>query len=341
MTIKNFAYHYIFPAIDDSGKRKFNFVKKGASSLKERDAEGISVGLNTLFNRTGVQIGRFRKPEGILESAIQLVAEESKDYIEFTEEQASRFADIISKVGGNLKGGSFIFLRYQSSYDYLVIAQLLNESGVILSNEYDLISGQILQTNKLYLACRINLTTWNSQGKKPYIHLKSGDSRNVNYFNEFIGFEPDDNSEENTKNLRSAVEDYIAFHDCNKEQKDEVNDKFYEYCTKRTKRGENQLVTLTELSETLDNHLGIDGDERKQLIEIAQSEEYLIPNTFKVYRREITKVKKVQFSTIIDKKVLSFSFDKKLLNDYIDYDEDNGRISFVNVPKSVFDEINR
>lgn len=271
--------------------------------------------------------------------------ERLKAYIELSsgdsaEEQASGFTQLTSgtltRLGqslseaGAISGGYVMFADYQQGLTrYLLLCMLSSQNSVTITDELTIQDTSYLDTARMSLACRINITDWqkNPEAGRYLSFLRpKGGKRLSTVFQEVIGCSETSSSKEEADTLLKAVEAY-----CQEEPVEEnrtiVKRQVYDYC--QNKLDEGGSLSMQELT----GHLSEAGPD--DFARFVNTQDYDMSTPLSPERRKLTQLVRYTGRS----KGLSLSFDAELLGGQIRYDETNDQLIITGVPDKLKEQL--
>ncbi len=254
-------------------------------------------------------------------------------YLEAPDDQAATFADLTAKTlnrlgaglseAGAISGGYVLFADYQQGLTrYLLLCMLSSQNSVTITDELTIRDTSYLDTARMSLACRINITDWQNRAEAGrYLSFLSpkGGKRLSSVFQEVIGCDETSNSKKETESLLKVVDDY-----CQEEPSEEnrtiVKRQVYDYC--QSKLDEGDSLSMQELTGYL-SEAGPDDFAR-----FVNTRDYDMETPMSPQRRKLTQLVRYTGKS----KGLSLSFDAELLGGQIRYDEARDQLIITGVP---------
>ena len=327
MNIVNLIVHSIDKQAD-AGKASLHLrqEKVAANSQLELFFED----LNKSFNSKAAKVyGQFVVPEGEDDTPFQgwlknyLASPDS--FVDFSHRCMDFLKSLMDK-NGKTRGGYVVFVHYKLfGTDFLFIVILHNISGIAVDDALELNDTQYLDTNKLHLAARIDLSEWQEAENSRYISMIVGreSKKLTDYFRDFIGFDETVDSKQETGNLLGAVNQFCDNPSFSDEQKSEIKKKAVDYCAMQADSGSSVMVK--DFSDYVSE--AVEEDFYRHI----QNENYEL--TPEVTPDRLTLRKYNKFSGRAGN--LSISFASDMLNDNIHYNSDSDTLTIENIPKSL------
>lgn len=209
---------------------------------------------------------------------------------------------------------------------------LEDASGMMLESNLELSPIDYLNTSKLELALRVEITEWNNASQtpvsnedhKPYLALIKGrgTAKLGEAFAQSVGFASSVDTQQETAALMEVLAHYTK--NRSPEESTQVRQKAYDFCVEQQQLGE--AVPMSELSGFLDEN------QPNQFAEFAESHANIQPN--KELRPDTRKLKHlVRMSG--KGNGLSLSFSSDLFQQTILYDEQSDTLTITAIPKSL------
>jgi len=227
---------------------------------------------------------------------------------------------------GKTRGGYVVFVHYKLfGSDFLFIVILHNMSGISVDDSLELNNTQYLDTNKLHLAARIDLTEWQEADGARYISMIVGreSKKLTDYFRDFIGFDETVDSKKETGTLLNAVSEFCENPSFDVEQKSEIKKKALDFCAMQADAGSS--VQVKDFSDYVSE--AVEEDFYRHI----QNENYELSPEVTPDRLMLRKYNK--FSGRAGN--LSISFPLDLLNNTIHYNQQSDTLTIKDIPKSL------
>lgn len=267
LSIKNFIIHKVFWELREDETKRPAFKLRDV----ENDVNGLSeqvVGLlGGLFRSTSLASGCFQSdtPPVEGEPPVEPSFFEAQLRIGLADDTFTNFLDLSQRAtrdfamnhwgrAGSAKPGYLLFYAYQFQNEtFLAVVMLHETTGMVLDDELVLSSVDPLDLNKLHLAVRINLTSWNDLDRltPKYLRFKLGNSAGDmrQFFTNFIGCNEHINNRTDTTALKSAIESFCDVKEFSDEQKNNTLQDAVDYIKSNT--NENGHISLEALSNRL------------------------------------------------------------------------------------------
>jgi nucleoid-associated protein len=230
--------------------------------------------------------------------------------------------------------GILLISKYSwTASDYLLIALLQNNESVSVNENLELTTSQYLETSKIQLVTRIDLTLLarSPESNRYLSFIKGRVGRQVSdFFLDFMGAQEGFDAKIQNQVLMKAVEEF-----CEKEalpiaQKQEVREVAFDYCKEQLKQGED--IELSALSDQFQESPKLEGSFYDFV-----SEDYQLEKNFPADRSVMRKLTKYVGSG----GGVSISFDQKHLGESIQYDADSDTLTIKGIPPNLREQLKR
>jgi len=241
---------------------------------------------------------------------------EAGDFCSFSKRCATLFHSIIKDISAATGGYLFLARFTQNEEDLLLIFLLSQRNGTAVNQEtLTLMPVLKLEIDQLDLAARISITEWQAGQAEP-VSLIRGRKDISGYFkNKFIGlFEPRTNTEA-TKKLRVFTEGWMAEHNFQPEQKQEVLDKVMSYAKERG----SEPVQLSVIATI------VDPNRHEEFF--AKANEQGLGAEFHIDQRSLKGWTRIEYKD----EDIRLSFAKRQLNARFKYDADKKTLLIKNI----------
>ncbi len=260
-----------------------------------------------------------------LERYLQTDEEQATGFTEFTTTTLTHLGQQLNEAGA-ITGGYVMFADYQQGLTrYLLLCLLSSQNSITITDELTIADISYLDTARMSLACRINVTDWQ---KKPqagrylsFLKPKGGKRLNT-VFQEVIGCCATSSSKEEADTLVKAVEAYCQ-EEPSEQNRTTVKRQVYDYCQSRLDEGES--LSLQELT----GHLSEAGPD--DFARFVNTQDYDMDVPMSPQRRVLTQLVRYTGKS----KGLSLSFDAELLGSQVRYDEANDQLIITGVPEKL------
>ena len=253
-------------------------------------------------------------------------------FVEFTGKASQLLQQELAKYDFS-QGGFLLMACYTSlASEFLFVALLNAKSSMTVLDDMELSQNNHLDLSNLQLAARIDLTELQAdpESKKYISFIRGRAGRKVaDFFLDFMGCVEGVNTKAQNKNLMVAVEDFVASNELTKEEKQDVREKVFNYCTEQSDVGDDiDLKTLaSELEEA-----GMDS-----FYDFANTGEYELDESFPADKATLRQLKKFSGTG----GGVSLSFDGKHLGERVIYDPVSDTILIKGVPANLKEQLDR
>jgi len=241
------------------------------------------------------------------------------DFLQFTKDAMEHFKSIINQEP-KATGGSVIFAHYTVNKEEFIIVMMLNSKKQFNVNDdlglYDVF---ILDIEKLDLANTLNISKWKND-EDTYLSFARGRKEISKYFRHFIGCTDQTSAKQSSKSLKGALLDYIGELDLDKNEKEDIRNRVFNYCVEKIKNRED--ISLSHISSMIDEA------NPDSFQKFAASEKYGVSAYVKGHRQTL---KSLKFYVYRSKK-LTVEFDSSLINEIVFYNENKNELRIINVP---------
>ena len=246
-------------------------------------------------------------------------------FTELTANTLTRLSAGLSESGA-ISGGYVLFADYKQGLTrYLLLCMLSSQNSVTITDELTIRDTSYLDTARISLACRINITDWQHKAETGrYLSFLSpkGGKRLSTVFQEVIGCSETSNSKKETESLLKVVDDYCK-EESSEENRTLVKRQVYDYCQSKLDDGDS--LSMQELTGYL-NEAGPDDFAR-----FINTQDYDMETPMSPERRKLTQLVRYTGRS----KGLSLSFDAELLGSQIRYDAARDQIIITGVPEKL------
>lgn len=230
--------------------------------------------------------------------------------------------------------GILLVSKYSwTASDYLLIALLQNNESVSVNENLELTTSQHLETSKIQLITRIDLTLLarSPESNRYLSFIKGRVGRQVSdFFLDFMGAQEGFDAKVQNQVLMKAVEAFCEKEALPIEKKQEVREVAFDYCKEQLKQGED--IELSTLSAQLQESPKLEGSFYDFV-----SEDYQLEQNFPADRSVMRKLTKYVGSG----GGVSISFDQKHLGERIQYDAQSDTLTIQGVPPNLREQLKR
>ena len=254
------------------------------------------------------------------------------EQIDFTTLTTNTLDSLATSLGeaGALGAGYILFAEYQQGLTrYLLLCMLNSQTSVTITDDLNIIDTSYLDTARMSLACRINITEWqNNQEASRYLSFlrPKGGKRLSTVFQEALGCSETSSSKQEADTLVKVVNEYCK-EEPSEENRTVVKRQVYDYCQNKLDEGES--VSMEELT----GHLAEAGPDEFAKYVNTQDYDMTLPMTPE--KRILTKLVRYTGRS----KGLSLSFDGELLGGQVRYDENTDQLIITGVPDKLKEQL--
>lgn len=278
-------------------------------------------------------------------------AKPSKSYAAFSEEKNTAFSqrlnsylnndvefdhvskDTLQLFQAELEKYEFEETGYLLLIDYEYVATRYFMVGVVnltehfaVDSEFGIQRSMHLDLNKIQLAARIDVSKLlhSEDDLKAISFIKGRAGRQVNdFFMDLLGCTETINAKAQSKELLSAIDDFMATESLAQEEKAETREKVFEYCTEQITAG--QDADMAELNNTLSMVTS------SEFSDFLNQQDYEFDEKVTLDKSTVRKLVKLSGSG----GGVSVSFDRILLGDRVNYSPANDTLTIKGVPTSL------
>jgi nucleoid-associated protein len=230
--------------------------------------------------------------------------------------------------------GILLISKYSwTASNYLLIALLQNNESVSVNENLELTTSQHLETSKIQLITRIDLTLLarSPESNRYLSFIKGRVGRQVSdFFLDFMGAQEGFDAKVQNQVLMKAVEEFCDKEALPVEKKQEVREVAFDYCKEQLKQGED--IELSILSEQLQESPKLEGSFYDFV-----SEDYQLEENFPADRSVMRKLTKY----VGQGGGVSISFDQKHLGERIQYDALSDTLTIKGIPPNLREQLKR
>jgi nucleoid-associated protein len=302
------------------------------SLLQEGPAvEEMMAELHRVYSAKSKAYGLFSE-ESELAQALRLCRQGEEDFLGFSRAATGRLRDELAKYPF-ADGGIVLFCQYRYlAVEYLMVAVLNNLSSMRVNEQLDLSTTHYLDINHADIVARIDLTEWetNPESTRYLTFLKGRVGRKVaDFFMDFLGASAGLDAKAQNRGLLQAVDDYTAEAQLDKNERQNVRQQVYSYCSEQLQAGEE--IELSSLSQELPNF----GE--KSFQEFTAEQGYELEESFPADRSTLRQLTKFAGSG----GGLTINFDAMLLGERIFWDPATDTLTIKGTPPNLRDQLQR
>ena len=278
-------------------------------------------------------------------------AKPSKSYAAFSEEKNTAFShrlqsylgkelpfdhlskEVLKIFQAELEKYEFEETGYLLLIDYEYVATRYVMVGLVnltdhfsVDNEFGIKRERHLDINKIQLAARIDVSSLlhSADDLKTISFIKGRAGRQVNdFFMDLLGCTETINAKSQSKELLSAIDDFMSSETMDPNEKAETREKVFEYCNERIASGED--ARLAELNDTLS--MSADNEFK----DFISQQDYSFDDNVTLDKSTVRKLVKLSGSG----QGVSVSFDRILLGDRVNYNPQRDELTIKGVPASL------
>lgn len=339
LIIKNIIIHQL---LKDAGRRDVN-AKSAIQVLNIGERERLFLGnLDISYNKKsnpiyGIFSGEYPQFKNLLAKYI----ENQDDFYDFSINVMNHYKRILEQTV-QATGGYMILCEYtKSNKDLLLVLMINNKEGFVVNDSLTLDNVRNLDLNKVDVACLINLTDWkdiennNPTDRITYLSFVKGLKEVSYYFLQFIDADNKSTSEESTKNLLKAIEDYAKQEKWDRDKKIRIKDDVVSYCI--SQMDDKREVLLSDISAIMDP------DYPEKFQDFATEDGRKVSSVISGNRQKLKLSRMIKYKD----DDLKLEFATKLIlgeNKTIHYDEKTNKLTIKKVPallkQQILEQIN-
>jgi len=302
----------------------------------------LSQKINDLFNRSGMNTGRFSNPEGSDEGSklpglINQHFNESgfSDFVAFTKACAAEYVRHLETVE-DVEGGLLWFHHYQvQDTSFLLIVLLKRKEGVVLNADLSLEQINQIEMDKLHMAMRINLTAWKAQDEARYIAFRFGRAprHESDYFTAFIGCNEPAAAATETRKLVDLTSAFCQEMNVPQKAAVELKRVVADRCLEKVE--DKEPIALKQIADEIEGQFS--AEQAKKFLDLASSESFNLEKEIFVEKAALKKLTRYSGSN----KTITLSFDSDLLGESISFNEATQSLTFKDLPKSLLKQLQK
>lgn len=254
------------------------------------------------------------------------------EFLDFSQQSAQQLAKELGKYAF-AESGTFIFCEYTFlATDYLFIALLDSRYSMLVDDKLEIQQTSYLNISQYDIAARINLTELQlSASSNRYLSfIKGRVGRKVSdFFMDFLGADSGFDPKQQNLTLLQAVDDFCQQGELDTKQTQEVKKQAFDYCKGQLKVGEE--IILQELSDSLPSL------NQQDFGQFSREQEYELADSIPPVSGALKSLTKFSGSG----KGVTLSFDAALLNERIEWDEQNDSLTIKGLPANLRDQLQR
>ena len=286
--------------------------------------------LQTYNKKQDKQYGQFNpETESPFPAELGSYLNESIDFTKLTQDCLNGLRESLDQAGA-LGGGYVLFADYQQGLTrYLLLCMLTSNVSVTVTEELTIQDVAYLDTAKMPLACRINITEWQgneNSGRYLSFLRPRGGKRLSDVFQEALGCSETSNSKKEADTLVTAVKEF-AKETPSLENHVEVSRQVYDFC--QNKADEGDALTLDELTGYL-SEAGSD-----DFAKFVNTRDYDMSQPMTPEKRVLTRLVRYTGRS----KGLNVAFDAELLGNQVVYNKDLNQLVIKDVPAKLKEQL--
>lgn len=304
MVIQNAIVHEVVK--EQGTKTTTTKIRKTVLPVTDQVTELVAK-VRTLYSeRTGRSYGDFDEDAAFADDLTALQA----NTIEFQEWSVRSMAALERELRATpaATGGHMFFTRYaEGGHTYLFIAMLKHTAGISFSDDLDILDVNHLDLEKLHLAARIDIDTWQTPDSHRYVSFVKGKANREirDYFLRYLAVtEPDDSSRQ-TGLFVDAIRDYCA--ELNDDEANSVTSKVLEFC--RSQAANNEPIEMQAVANV------VSPDDPNEFLAFIGQDGMTVPSDFLVDVQKLKRLEKYSGG----RKGLAITFDTDLFNREVFY----------------------
>lgn len=334
LIIKNIIIHQL---LKDAGKRCVN-AKSAIQVLNIGERERLFLGnLDVSYNKKsnpiyGIFSGEYPEFKHLLNKYI----EKRDDFYNFSMNVMNHYKRILEQTV-QATGGYMILCEYTKlNKDLLLVLMINNKEGFVVNDSLTLDNVRNLDLNKVDVACLINLTDWadiennNPTDRITYLSFVKGLKEVSYYFMQFIDVDNKSTSEESTKKLLLAIEEYAGKEGWDRNKKMRIKEDVVSYCI-RQMDGQMEIL-LSDISAIMEP------DHPEKFQDFATEDGRKVSAVISGNRQKLRLSRMIKYKN----DDLKLEFATKLIlgeNKTIHYDEKTNKLTIKEVPNQLKQQI--
>lgn len=325
MAIRSLVFHRITRWQDDQPST----INTGeVVNSANADHQALFSQYKKLFQfRSGKLYGEFSPDAGtsVFPALLKETISGSLSFESFTARYLENLKELVDKTPESFQRHILMLDEEHADGDRFWVFLLEDASGLMLSDRHDLLPVDYLNTSKLELAVKVDVTQWQSDDNEaPYLTLVKGRgaAKLGEAFSQSMGFQSSVDTLKETEALMEVLSHYTR--DTQPEESNKLKQRAYDFCVEQQQMGE--AVPLNELSGYLDEN------EPARFAQFAEQKASIAPT--QELRPDTRKLKHlVRLSG--KGNGLSLSFSSDLFQQTILYDEQSDTLTITSIPKSL------
>lgn len=337
MSIVNLIVHEVQK---NEGESKALLIARPDENPIDDEAEQLAAKVTHLFNRSGMNTGQFSNPEGC-EDGSKLPAllhkhfsgESFDDFAAFSKACAAEYVRFLEPVS-EAEGGLLWFNHYElGGAHFLFIVLLKRKSGITLGEDLSFAQVNQLETDKLHMAMRVNLSAYHDRDDTRYIAFRFGKAPKweSEYFTHFIGCDEPKVAAKETRKLVEAASAFCQSQSMPSKTANEFKKAVAEKCIEKAE--EREPLELGDIARQIESRFS--PDQAAKFLEIAESDAFQVEKEIFVEKAALKKLTRASGSN----RSLTLSFDTELLGESIVFNPDTGELTLKELPRSLLKQL--
>jgi nucleoid-associated protein len=261
-----------------------------------------------------------------LEQGLTAYLAHDTDFLQFSQAAMKRLKYYIEQAS-KATGGYVVFIHYTLfGSEFVLIAMMNNSSGVTVNQNLEINRIDYLDISRLHLAARIDLSEWQeaSDSDRYISMIRTKESHKLSeYFRKFIGSDENSNSQQETSQLFTAVNQFCDKEFSDSEEKSQFKKKAADYCLEQADKGQN--VDLKDFSTYVAE--GVVDD----FMKYVQSEQFELNNEIAPSKTTIRRFNKITGRNA----QISITLDEEALGQSVIFDPEKETLTILEVPASL------
>lgn len=289
MKIKNAIIHNVKKEIKGDADIEYS---ENTLNLQDKKCLSLFEELYTFFSKS-IKYGVFSLNENTIfhQNFDHYLNTENDAFVSFSKNVLPNLKDRMDSIPQS-KGGYIIFAEIKNhNEDFLTVFVVRDKTGKQFSykdNTMQINEVIHIDTNKLAMACRINICSYNNKKDRYLSFLSTTQDEASKYFQKWIGAEAQSKSHEDTKALRTIINriDIPEDEDGNTLSREQFREKVYDLCSKTYSKDINLRAVSEEIWKDPD-----------YIANYAANHGFIISDEFTADETELRKLKKYSISS--------------------------------------------
>jgi len=212
-------------------------LRQGQNAVSEDTTKMVQQLISEYARRTGKAHGRFEMDEVNYPVQAHLRDHFVDGTTTYFQLSSLMMATLCAKAKGTAAtpGGVIIAHTEVDGSEFVIVAIVSEEWAPALNEELEVKGAQHLDLKGFRFAGRVNLSEWQAGGDK-YLSFLRGKGQQVSaYFKAFLGCDSSVTDAAETRNLKSALEEFVAATNLNEQQIQNFYDKAFSICDRLQK----------------------------------------------------------------------------------------------------------